>query len=93
MADNKAASIREQVPDSNLEVTHEYSEKDMHSDSPSEQFDDGYETPTDEELVTLRRVVGKVPWIAYTVGFAEFCERFSYYGTTAVCMLPPQLAH
>lgn len=49
--------------------------------------EDGLETPTEEEMETLRRVTGKVPWIAYTVAFVEFCERFSYYGTTAVCML------
>jgi POT family proton-dependent oligopeptide transporter len=27
-----------------------------------------------------------VHWTAYTVAFVELCERFSYYGTTAVCM-------
>jgi POT family proton-dependent oligopeptide transporter len=42
--------------------------------------------PTDEELQTLRRVSGNVPWTAYTVAIVELCERFSYYGTTAVCM-------
>lgn len=40
--------------------------------------------PTMEEMKTLRRVSGKIPWQAYTVTFVEFCERFSYYGTTAV---------
>ncbi|KAF8537280.1 MFS peptide transporter [Trichophaea hybrida] len=40
--------------------------------------------PTDDELLTLRRVSGKVPWTAYTVAVVELCERFSYYGTTAV---------
>ncbi|KAB8205646.1 POT family-domain-containing protein [Aspergillus parasiticus] len=40
--------------------------------------------PTDEELRTLRRVCGKIPWTSYTVAFVELCERFSYYGTTAV---------
>lgn len=45
---------------------------------------DGIVTPTDEELKTLRRVSGKIPWAAYTVAFVELCERFSYYGTTAV---------
>jgi POT family proton-dependent oligopeptide transporter len=44
-----------------------------------------FEKPTEEELVTLRRVSGKIPWVAYTVAFVELCERFSYYGTTAVC--------
>ena len=44
--------------------------------------------PSDEELRTLRRVAGPLPWPAFTVAFVELCERFSYYGTTAVCMLP-----
>lgn len=43
------------------------------------------EAPTDEELHTLRRVSGPIPWTAYTIAFVELCERFSYYGTTAVC--------
>ena len=33
--------------------------------------------PTLEELQTLRRVSGKIPWLAYTVAFVELCERFS----------------
>ncbi|KAK3114750.1 hypothetical protein LTR53_006593 [Teratosphaeriaceae sp. CCFEE 6253] len=40
--------------------------------------------PTDEDLATLRRVPAKMPWIAFTVAFVELCERFAYYGTTAV---------
>lgn len=47
---------------------------------------DGFEYPTEEEENTLRRVSDKIPWPAYTVAFVELCERFSYYGTTAVCM-------
>ena len=46
---------------------------------------DGEEYPTAEEVDTLRRVCGTVPWSAYTIGFVELCERFSYYGTTIVC--------
>ncbi|PLB43648.1 MFS peptide transporter, putative [Aspergillus steynii IBT 23096] len=46
--------------------------------------EDGRERPTPEEERTLRRVAGKVRWTAYTVAFVELCERFSYYGTTAV---------
>lgn len=42
------------------------------------------DTPTEEELKTLRRVSGKIPWIAWTIAFVELCERFSYYGTTVV---------
>jgi POT family proton-dependent oligopeptide transporter len=40
--------------------------------------------PTDEELKTLRRVADKIPMSIYTIAFVELCERFSYYGTTAV---------
>ncbi|KAK2882518.1 hypothetical protein FQN49_000284 [Arthroderma sp. PD_2] len=42
------------------------------------------ELPTDEEIATLRRVPDKLPWIAFSIAFVELCERFSYYGTTAV---------
>lgn len=48
---------------------------------------DGKEYPTAEEVDTLRRVCGTVPWASYTIGFIELCERFSYYGTTVVCEL------
>lgn len=41
--------------------------------------------PTEEEMKTLRRVAGKLPWLTFTVALVELCERFSYYGTTAVC--------
>jgi POT family proton-dependent oligopeptide transporter len=40
--------------------------------------------PTHEELDTLRRVPAPIPWIAFTIAFVELCERFAYYGTTAV---------
>ncbi|OWP03916.1 hypothetical protein B2J93_5875 [Marssonina coronariae] len=43
-----------------------------------------FEIPTEHDLETLRRVSGKIPWAAYTIAFVELCERFSYYGTTAV---------
>lgn len=46
----------------------------------------GEEYPTEEELKTLRRVKGPITWIIYTIAFIELCERFAYYGTTAVCM-------
>ncbi|KAJ8118078.1 hypothetical protein OPT61_g871 [Boeremia exigua] len=38
------------------------------------------ETPTEEELKTLRRVSGKIPWQIFTIAFVELCERFGYYG-------------
>jgi hypothetical protein len=45
----------------------------------------GEQYPTDEEWTTLRRVYGKVNWMIYIIGVVETCERFAYYGTTAVC--------
>ncbi|KAL7896394.1 POT family domain-containing protein [Trichoderma sp. SZMC 28014] len=44
-----------------------------------EVFDD---TPTEEELRTLRRVSGSIKWAMYTIAFVELCERFSYYGSS-----------
>lgn len=41
--------------------------------------------PTEEEWATLPKVAGSIPWTAWTVAVCEFAERFSYYGTTAVC--------
>jgi POT family proton-dependent oligopeptide transporter len=38
------------------------------------------EEPTEDELKTLRRVSGKIPWTAFTIAFVELCERFGYYG-------------
>ncbi|KAF2029614.1 PTR2-domain-containing protein [Setomelanomma holmii] len=38
------------------------------------------EEPTEEDLRTLRRVSGKIPWTAFTIAFVELCERFGYYG-------------
>jgi len=58
---------------------------DDSSQTPSFVDPDGKEYPTAEEIQTLRRVRGAVPWSAYTIGFVELCERFSYYGTTQVC--------
>lgn len=47
---------------------------------------DGESVPTAEDLVTLRRVPTKIPPKLLTIAFVELCERFSYYGTTVVCM-------
>lgn len=51
-----------------------------------EEEDDGVDgvEPTQEELQTLRRISGPISWQAMTVTLVEFCERFSYYGTTAI---------
>jgi proton-dependent oligopeptide transporter, POT family len=37
-----------------------------------------------DELKSLRRTFGSVPFLLYTIGFVELCERFAYYGTTVV---------
>jgi hypothetical protein len=39
---------------------------------------------TEEKLQRLHRIPGKIPWQAYTIAFAELCERFSYYGMSVV---------
>ncbi|CAN9223134.1 unnamed protein product [Alternaria alternata] len=44
----------------------------------------GEQYPTDEDWQQLRRVYGKVNWMIYIIGIVEMCERFAYYGTTAV---------
>lgn len=79
-------------------ATNEKNEKALHSPDDSSQSqsrkesltdDDGKEYPTPEEITNLRRVRGPVPWSSYTIGFVELCERFGYYGTTAVCRRYP----
>lgn len=45
----------------------------------------GEQYPTEEEWTTLRRVYGHVDYMIYVIGIVEMCERFAYYGTTAVC--------
>ncbi|EXJ84097.1 hypothetical protein A1O3_04764 [Capronia epimyces CBS 606.96] len=38
------------------------------------------ETPTEEEMATLRHISDSVTWVAIVLAFAEFAERASYYG-------------
>jgi POT family proton-dependent oligopeptide transporter len=66
------------------EVKHEKRHSSSFNSSSDVTATNGYETPTAEEMKTLRRISGKIPWSAYTIAFVELCERFSYYGTTAV---------
>jgi len=44
------------------------------------------EEPTEEDLATLPRISGKIPWSAFTIAFVELCERFGYYGCAVLCM-------
>lgn len=48
---------------------------------------------SEDDLKNLTRVSGSIPWQAYTIAFIEFCERFSYYGTTVVCTTLPLQCH
>lgn len=58
--------------------------REVDVDSASTSTDES--KPTEEDLRTLFRVSGKIPWTTYTIAFVELCERFSYYGTTVICM-------
>lgn len=49
------------------------------------------EEPTEEDMATLPRVSGKIPWTAFTIAFVELCERFGYYGCQVLCTLRPHL--
>ncbi|KAI5477097.1 PTR2-domain-containing protein [Pseudohyphozyma bogoriensis] len=42
------------------------------------------EFPSEHDRATLRRMPGPIRIEAYLIGLIELCERFSYYGTTAV---------
>ncbi|OQO04920.1 hypothetical protein B0A48_07938 [Cryoendolithus antarcticus] len=53
-------------------------------DSSLDASTNGDVEPTKEEMATLRRVSGSITWQAMTITFVEFCERFGYYGTTAL---------
>lgn len=71
------------APSTSAALESTYDEKNsVHGvEDPSKPF------PTEEEWATLPKVSGKIPWQAWTVAVCEFAERFSYYGTTAVCKL------
>lgn len=61
---------------------------DSHHIQPPVEFEADLEgeEPTPEDLATLRRVSGKIPWTAFTIAFVELCERFGYYGCQVLCM-------
>lgn len=78
-ASEKEALARNSVSDNSL--AHAHGPVEFEADLEGEE-------PTEEELSTLQRVSGKIPWIAFTVAFVELCERFGYYGCSVVCMFP-----
>jgi hypothetical protein len=44
----------------------------------------GHVIPTDEELETLPRIAGSLPWTAYLLCAVELAERASYYGCVQI---------
>lgn len=44
----------------------------------------GFIVPTEEELATLPKVAGTMPWTSYMLCAVEFSERASYYGVKQV---------
>lgn len=52
--------------------------------SQSEYYDNGFLIPTEEELETLPKIAGTMPWTAYLLCGVEFAERASYYGCKQV---------
>jgi dipeptide/tripeptide permease len=49
--------------------------------SPS---DPKFPTPTEEELESLRKIPGSIPWVTWLLCLVEFAERASYYGAKQV---------
>ncbi|KAF2093775.1 MFS peptide transporter [Rhizodiscina lignyota] len=59
-------------------------EETIHSVDDTDNQDEAYPEPTEEERITLRKVPAKIPLIAYSLCLAEFAERASYYGISGV---------
>ncbi len=53
-------------------------------DNDTNEVEEGIIRPTEEERLTLRRVSGSIPWVAYSLCAVEFAERASYYGCSDV---------
>lgn len=61
-----------------------YDEKSLDNSSQDHEVYQGLVKPTPEELLTLRKVAGKMPSTAYWLCAVEFAERASYYGCNQV---------
>lgn len=59
-----------------------YQHDAIHGAVPSSELEDNI--PTAEELSSLRRVSGKIPYTAYLLCIVEFAERGSFYGVKQV---------
>lgn len=75
--------VSEKRQDPSQDLTIEPAPADQTTEGEDEVLHKVY--PSEEDLRTLRRVAGRLHWTIFTVAFVELCERFSYYGTTAVC--------
>ncbi|KAL3423963.1 MFS peptide transporter [Phlyctema vagabunda] len=63
-----------------LEKDHHVTLKPVHDNMNA----DGQIVPTEEELATLPKIAGSMPWSAYLLCGVEFAERASYYGCRQV---------
>ena len=64
-------------------TTQDYSHNQLADDDDfSDTYDD--EEPTADEKATLRHMPENLPVSAWLVAVVELCERFTYYGITAV---------
>ncbi|KAI6039114.1 POT family-domain-containing protein [Pisolithus marmoratus] len=82
-----AVALAEVQPHEKLAYDRTLQKKGTISDETSDKADsihEGLEFPTEEELITLRRVSDTIPWTAYMIAVVELAERFSYYGANAV---------
>lgn len=80
-------ALAEVQPHEKLAYDRTLQKKGTISDETSDKADsihEGLEFPTEEELITLRRVSDTIPWTAYMIAVVELAERFSYYGANAV---------
>ncbi|KAI6038260.1 POT family-domain-containing protein [Pisolithus marmoratus] len=80
-------ALAEVEPHEKLVYDRTLQKKGTISDETSDKADSihgGLEFPTEEELITLRRVSDTIPWTAYMIAVVELAERFSYYGANAV---------
>jgi dipeptide/tripeptide permease len=53
-------------------------------DSHDDIYSNGQVIPTEEELATLPKIAGTMPWTSYILCGVEFAERASYYGCKQV---------
>ncbi|KAJ2079211.1 peptide transporter ptr2 [Coemansia sp. RSA 988] len=58
--------------------------EELHPDHPDDYLREGERWATVEDMSTMRRVSDRIPTAAFFVLLTEFCERFTYYGISAM---------